>query len=196
MPKSENNGAVAVKKIKLSNNGKKSTENVYNLDQVIMQELNHIYRAEEELNAFFPDLLKSVSDEDLEETLSDLHQQNKRQMERLEKIMTRYSFKNTQFKVCEVMHAQIEETKRMMKQFSSGAACDAALIIQIQKILHHKIATYGSICEIADVLGYNRIADMLDRTLVDCENADASLTRLAEEVNSDAFDELVEGSAH
>ena len=190
MPKNETNGSIPIKK-KLNGSISKSNGTESKLDQVLIHELNHIFEGENSLISFFPEMIKKVSDEDMEETMNELLQQNKKQYERLDKILSRYSFKYLKTEKCEVMESHIGECKSVMSKFHQGPALDASLIIQLQKILHHKIASYGSICEISDVLNLNRIADVLDRTLLECENADVNLTQLAEEINSDAYEEIL-----
>jgi ferritin-like metal-binding protein YciE len=63
---------------------------------------------------------------------------------------------------------------------------DSALIIGAQKIEHYEIASYGSLCELADVLGHSRIADILHRTLEEEEDTDRNLTSIATHVNDEA----------
>jgi ferritin-like metal-binding protein YciE len=49
-----------------------------------------------------------------------------------------------------------------------------------------EIATYGSLCELADVLGEEKVNDILGRTLDEEEETDRILTEIAQEVNDDA----------
>jgi ferritin-like metal-binding protein YciE len=65
---------------------------------------------------------------------------------------------------------------------------DSALIIGAQKIEHYEIACYGSLCELAEVLGFHKVADVLDRTLEEEEDTDSLLTEIAEEVNDEALE--------
>jgi ferritin-like metal-binding protein YciE len=65
---------------------------------------------------------------------------------------------------------------------------DSALIIGAQKIEHYEIAAYGSLCELADVLGEDKIHDLLGRTLDEEEDTDQILTEIAQNVNDEAFE--------
>src|SRR5438105_2507188 len=57
---------------------------------------------------------------------------------------------------------------------------DAALIIAAQKVEHYEIATYGGLVQLALTMGLHRVADILDKTLLEEEDTDASLTEIAE----------------
>jgi len=65
---------------------------------------------------------------------------------------------------------------------------DSALIIGAQKIEHYEIAAYGSLCELADVLGEDRICDLLEKTLEEEKETDETLTAIAQDVNDEAYE--------
>jgi ferritin-like metal-binding protein YciE len=65
---------------------------------------------------------------------------------------------------------------------------DSALIIAAQKVEHYEIATYGSLCELCDVLGYPKLSDLLGRTLDEEETTDNELSELAQDVNDEAHE--------
>ena len=56
---------------------------------------------------------------------------------------------------------------------------DVALIIAAQKAEHYEIATYGSLVQLAKVMGRDDIADLLEQTLNEEKEADELLTQLA-----------------
>lgn len=193
MPKTESNLTVPVKKRTGITTEKKTEPSVdLKLNDVLKIELHHIHHFEEAFISFLPSLIEQVSDEDLEEFLNDFYHQNKRQLERLDKVLVRSSLKNHENIKCSVLQSYVEEIKPISENYINGSTKDAAVIIQLQKMIHHKVSSYGSICELADVLKYHRIADSLDRTLLECENADVFLSSLAEEINQDALQELAE----
>ena len=190
MPKSNSNGSIAVKKTK-SENDKNDSKSGKNLDDLLQFEINHIFEAERNLSIFYPELIKLVSDEDLSEQLDNLFHDNKKQIQRLEKVFNKFGFAKSGNNQCVFMNAIISEVKQITKDFSEGSARDAAIIIQLQKIINHKIASYDGICNLSDILRQSRIADILDRSLAECENDDFRLSKLAEVIHSDAYDELL-----
>jgi ferritin-like metal-binding protein YciE len=89
---------------------------------------------------------------------------------------------------CKAMEGLIEEGQKIIEEFEPGPVRDSALIIGAQKIEHYEIAAYGSLNELAEVLGYHKIADVLDRSLLEEEDTDALLTEIAQEVNDEALE--------
>jgi ferritin-like metal-binding protein YciE len=60
-----------------------------------------------------------------------------------------------------------------------------------QKVEHYEIATYGALGRIAQTLGHNQVAKILESTLAEEKHADKSLTELAENtVNIKGAEEL------
>ncbi len=74
-----------------------------------------------------------------------------------------------------VMESLINEGKKVIEDFEAGSVRDSAIIIGAQKVEHHEIAAYGSLCELADVLGYHKIDDILDRTLEEEEKCPSNM---------------------
>jgi ferritin-like metal-binding protein YciE len=67
---------------------------------------------------------------------------------------------------------------------------DAAIISAAQKIEHYEIASYGTLCAFAKVLGLEEVADLLEQTLEEEKEADSKLTDVAESsVNFEALAE-------
>lgn len=58
-----------------------------------------------------------------------------------------------------------------------------------QKIEHFEICVYGCLYEIADVLGYHKIADILDKTLFEEKNTDAHFSEIARWIHDHACNE-------
>ncbi|HET8963702.1 MAG TPA: DUF892 family protein, partial [Chitinophagales bacterium] len=66
---------------------------------------------------------------------------------------------------------------------------DVALIIAAQKVEHYEIAAYGSLVELADVLGLNKTADLLEKSLNEEKETDYHLSDIAQCVNDEAYEE-------
>ncbi len=151
-------------------------------------ELKDIYNAEKQLVEALPEMIEAAYNEDLQDALVAHLQQTKRHVERLEKIFDRLGIDKEDEEVCEAMQGLVSECRKIIAEFEQSPVRDSALIIAAQKIEHYEIASYGSLCELADVLGYAKIAEMLDRTLEEEESADKNLTIIAQDVNDDAFE--------
>ena len=102
--------------------------------------------------------------------------------------MERLKISSESAETCEAMKGLVEEARKTVREFDRGPVRDAALIIGAQKIEHYEIAVYGSLCELADVLGEDRICDLLEKTLIEEKQTDEKLSDIAQDVNDEAFE--------
>lgn len=148
--------------------------------------LKDIYGAEKLLVDALPEVLQAVDHEELEEAISAHLEQTKKQVGRLEKIFERMGIDKNAASGNPIMETMIENARKIISDFSRGAVRDSALIIGAQKIEHYEIALYGSLCELADVLGDDRTHDLLGRSLDEEEETDEWLSDIAGDVNDEA----------
>jgi ferritin-like metal-binding protein YciE len=157
------------------------------LQQLFEEGLKDIYNAEKQLIEALPEMAQAAYHEELQDAFTIHLEQTKKQKERLEKIFMRLRMDKEE-ETCKAMEGLIEEGQKIIEEFEPSPVRDSALIIGAQKIEHYEIAAYGSLCELAEVLGYYKVADMLDRTLEEEEDTDMLLTEIAEEVNDEALE--------
>ncbi|HZY81445.1 MAG TPA: DUF892 family protein [Cyclobacteriaceae bacterium] len=148
--------------------------------------LKDIYSAEKQLVEALPEVIQAVDDEELEEAVTNHLEQTKKHVQRLEKVFERLGLQKESEEKCKAMEGLVEESKKVIQEFQRGPVRDAALIIGCQKIEHYEIASYGSLCELADVLEEERIGDLLGRTLEEEEDTDELLSEIAQDVNDQA----------
>ena len=86
-------------------------------------------------------------------------------------------------KKCDAMAGLIEEAKSMMEEEAEPEVMDAVLIALAQKVEHYEIATYGTLCTWADLLGYKTSKKALAANLDQEEKCDKKLTALSKKVN-------------
>lgn len=158
------------------------------LNDLFAKELKDIYDAERQLLDALPEMVKAAYNEDLQDAFEVHLQQTKRHVERLEKIFDRLRIGKNEEEMCEAMEGLIMKCRQIIDEFEESPVRDSALIIGVQKIEHYEIASYGSLCELADVLGYAKIAELLDRTLEEEETTDKNLTLIAQDINDDAYE--------
>lgn len=165
------------------------------LKQLFEANLNDIYDAEKQLLKALPKMAEAAFNEDLQDAFADHLEQTRRHVERLDKIFAALGIEPGS-ETCEAMQGLINETRETIAEFSGSDIRDTALIINAQKIEHYEIASYGSLCELADVLGLNKIADLLDRTLNEEKEADRLLSEVARDVNDEAYAVSAGGDKH
>lgn len=170
-------------------NGKKgSQETQQTLQGLLLKGLQDIYSAEQQLVEALPEFAKAADNEELEEALTTHLEQTRKHVSRLEKAFERMGVSKTGGEKCVAMEGLIEEGRKVVREFERSPVRDSALIIGAQKIEHYEIAVYGSICELADVLGEDRLRELLGRTLDEEEETDELLTQIAYDVNDEAYE--------
>ena len=158
------------------------------LKDLLKHGLKCAYTGETQLSEALPKIKEAVYSEELQDTLQKHLQETKRHIERLEKIFNRLNIDKTTIGKCKIMEALVENATKILDKYEEGSVRDSALIIAVQKIAHHEIASYGSLCELADVLGQPQVLDLLDRSLEEEERTDKILTDIAYDVNDDAYE--------
>ena len=105
--------------------------------------------------------------------------QTERQVERLEKVFELLGLKPRAVK-CEGMTGIIEEGKEILTADAAPEVRDAMLIAAAQKVEHYEIATYGTMCTWAVMMGRPDVEKLLRQTLDEEKRTDEKLTKLAE----------------
>lgn len=167
-------------------NGKSQNKGEQTLETLLEHGLKDIYSAEKQLVETLAEVAQAADNEELEEAFNTHLEQTKKQVARLEKVFERKGIDKDDIEECVAMKGLIEETRKIIQEFSRSAVRDSALIIGAQKIEHYEIASYGSLCELADVLGDERLGDLLGKSLDEEEETDELLSDIAQDVNDEA----------
>lgn len=157
------------------------------LKQLFEDGLKDIYSAEKQLTEALPKMAKACENEELEEAFEHHLKQTKKHVERLEKVFDKLGI-DKDGETCEAMKGLIKEGDEIIEKYAESPVRDSALIIGAQKIEHYEIASYGSLCELADVLGMGKVADLLGRTLDEEKETDDLLSEIAQDVNDEAYE--------
>jgi len=95
------------------------------------------------------------------------------------------------------MKGLIDEGEEVMGEDATEALKDAALIGAAQRVEHYEMAAYGTARTLAERLGNEEAAELLEETLNEEKEADEKLTEIAEQLlegmaDADAETEAVE----
>lgn len=163
------------------------------LHKVLINSLQDIYWAENQLLKSLPGLGDNATTPELKMAMLEHLLQTKNHVKRLEQIFTLCDEK-IQGKTCEAMAGLIKETETILAETSPATLSrDAAIIMAAQKVEHYEIATYGSLLEFARTLGLKEVAGLLNATLDEEKMADQTLTLIAQTgINWEAEHEPVE----
>ena len=159
------------------------------LRNLLVTELKDIYWAEKELTKALPKMIKNATASELVDALTEHLEETKEQVTRLEEVF--YLLEEKQIaKKCEAMSGLIKEAQEIMAENEKGSIRDAAIILAGQKVEHYEIATYGTLCAFAKILGENEVVALLEETLKEEKGADEKLSEIAEStINIQAVNE-------
>jgi len=80
------------------------------------------------------------------------------------------------------MQGLIAEGDDIVKEQKNSTALDAGIIAACQKVEHYEIASYGTLCAWAEVMGHDEALKLLRQTEEEEVSADETLTEVAENV--------------
>jgi ferritin-like metal-binding protein YciE len=151
------------------------------LEELLVDELKDLYSAEKQIVTALPKMARAASSPDLRRAFERHLEETRRQVERLEEIGEDLEIRLSG-KKCMGMEGLIEEGKELMQEDLDENALDAGLIGAAQKVEHYEIAGYGTARTHASLLGYKKVAKLLQQTLDEEGATDKKLTALAESI--------------
>jgi len=156
---------------------------VSSIQELFVNELRDIYSAEKQLTRALPKMAKAATNPELKQAF-ELHlEQTRGQIERLDQIFEQLDMPK-RAKKCEAMEGLIEEARSNMEEIDNPGVLDTGMIINAQKVEHYEIAGYGSLVALAQQLGHNEAATLLEETLEEEKETDQKLSQLAQTVNT------------
>ena len=151
------------------------------LHKLFLDDLADIYNAENQLLKALPKMAKAAQSEELRDAFETHLEETRGQIARIENVV-RVLGESLKRKKCKGMEGLLEEGKEMMEEKADSPALDAALIAAAQKVEHYEIATYGTLCTWAELMGHREALNLLKQNLSEEEAADETLTEIAESV--------------
>lgn len=156
---------------------------VKTMEDLFLHGIQDIYYAEKQIVKTLPKMAKAVGSGELQEALQEHLEETRKQIERLEEVFANCDQK-AKAKDCPAIDGLINEAEEIMEEVEDEDVLSAALLAGAQAVEHYEMARYGTLCEWAQVLGYDDSAKLLKETLAEEKNTDKKLTKLAEkEVN-------------
>jgi ferritin-like metal-binding protein YciE len=156
------------------------------LSDLFHETLKDIYMAEKQILRALPKMAKAVESEELRAAFQKHVGETEEQVRRAERIFEIIG-KRAQTKPCPAIMGLVEEGQEIMKEFKGSEALDAGLIAGAQAVEHYEISRYGTLKAWAEQLGIDEAIGLIEETLQEEKNTDATLTQIAEEaVNREA----------
>jgi ferritin-like metal-binding protein YciE len=159
------------------------------LEKLLKDELQDLYDAEQQLVKAIPKMIEAANSAELQQALQEHLRVTQNQVTRLEQVFSELGEK-AQKKPCKGMAGIISEGQEMLEEDLEAATMDAAIISAAQKVEHYEIASYGTVRTLAQTIGNNEVAGLLEETLEEEKEADRLLTEIAEgSINVEAASE-------
>jgi ferritin-like metal-binding protein YciE len=172
-----------------SSNGQTNSQ----LEKFFHDQLKDIYWAEKHLLKALPKMRKGATTEELKSAFELHTKQTAEHVSRLEQVFELMG-KKVQAKKCDGMEGLSKEGEAVLEETEVGSMTrDAGIIMAAQKVEHYEIATYGTLIQLAKVMGNDKVASILETTLEEEKQTDQNLTALAENnINWEAEQEVEE----
>ena len=155
------------------------------LNELLIEELRDLYSVETQLSRALPRFSKAASNDELKQAFEDHGRQTATHLARLDRVMELLGA-NPRGKTCQAMEGLIAEAGEKMELDAEDEVRDVGLIAAAQKVEHYEIAGYGTVRTLAEVVGEDEVAKLLQETLDEESEADERLTDIAELVNAEA----------
>lgn len=145
-----------------------------------------LYDAEQRLVKALPKMAEASVSPQLKRAFETHLNETTGHVNRLERIFQEMG-KKAKSETCDAMKGMISEGETIISDTEEDSIRDAGLIAAGNRVEHYEIAAYGSARTFAEKLGLTNAAALLNETLDEEKNADATLTRIAATVNSAAL---------
>jgi ferritin-like metal-binding protein YciE len=156
------------------------------LKDLFLDTLKDIYFAEKKILSALPKMAKAAQSPKLKAAFEKHQEETEAQVDRLEQVFASLD-ETPRAKTCDAIMGIIDEGKEIMSEYKGMPALDAGLLAAAQAVEHYEISRYGTLKTWATELGYRDAVKLLDATLKEEKNTDATLSQLAEaEVNRHA----------
>ncbi|MBU6236121.1 MAG: ferritin-like domain-containing protein [Alphaproteobacteria bacterium] len=149
-----------------------------NLEELYVSTLNDVYYAENKILRELPTMINKAHSAELKEALQHHFHETQGQLQRLEQCFNLIDAP-IKAKKCEAIEGISKEAKEDLDAAKEPHVLDAALVGCAQAIEHYEISRYGTLVAWAKKLGQEKAASLLEQTLEEEKNADATLTGIA-----------------
>jgi ferritin-like metal-binding protein YciE len=156
-----------------------SSMTLNSLNDLVALQLQDLYDAEQRLTKALPKMADAASSKELKSAFQKHLRETEEHVTRLEKVFNILGL-TARRETCEAMKGLIAEGDAAVSAVGDPEVRDAALIAAAQRVEHYEIAGYGTVRTLAERLGHDEIARILQQTLDEEGACDKKLTEIAE----------------
>ena len=151
---------------------------IKDLRDLLNHEVQAMYSAEKLITAGLPRMIANAHSPELKQAFQTHLDETERQIQRLEQVADLLEIDASGDKNLG-MAGIIAEGEQVMHKDATPEALDAALICGAQKVEHYEIAGYGTAVYLAQELGFDQAATILDSILEEEKKTNDILNALA-----------------
>lgn len=151
------------------------------LTELLADQLKDIYHVETQLVKAMPMFAKKASSEELKTALVQHTAETELQVGRLDQIAELLSI-DLRGKKCPAIESLVSEVTEACTRKRPEEARDLAIIAAARRIEHYEISAYSSARDLAEAIENDDVVKLLDESLGEEEQAERSLTVLAEDI--------------
>jgi ferritin-like metal-binding protein YciE len=148
------------------------------LHELFHDTLKDIYFAEKKILSALPKMAKAAEAPELKAAFEKHETETEEHVARLEQVFEAID-EAPRGKTCDAIMGILEEGQEIMKEYKGKPALDAGLLAAAQAVEHYEMSRYGSLKTWAKELGLKEAVGLLDKTLSEEKNTDATLTKIA-----------------
>jgi len=149
---------------------------VNTLEDLLVEQLRDLYDAEKQLVRALPKMAEAANSEDLQQAIQSHLEETKNQVSRLERVFQELD-RPAKGKTCQAMRGLVEEGGEALD--GDSPLTDLAIIAAAQRVEHYEISAYGTARAMAQQLGQEAVASILEETEEEEKAADSKLTDIA-----------------
>lgn len=160
------------------------------LQDLLVDEMKDLLHAEAQLVKALPKMARAAHSPQLKQGFQKHWEETKGHVERLKQAFELLGVK-PKAKPCKAMLGLVEEGQETIVEGKEkdSVAADLALVTAAQKIEHYEISGYGTLRTIAEKIGQQKVAKLLNQTLAEEEKTDKLLTKISQPLLEQAMEE-------
>ena len=155
------------------------SKDIKTMDDLFVHTLRDIFYAEQRIEKALPKLIPKVTNSELSGALSSHLEETHQHVSRLQEVFVMLDVK-AEAVDCPAIDGIMKETDEIVGDVDDSSVLDAAIVAAAQAVEHYEISRYGTLIAWAQQIGRADCAAILQETLEEEKNADATLTEVAE----------------
>jgi len=159
---------------------------IKNFQSLYTLQLRYLLSTENQILKGLHSMIEHATDIQLKQAFQSHLQETQVHVTRLEQAIGEVNEGDVEDKKDPITTALIGSGENIVSESDAGPVRDAGLIATAQKIEHYEIASYGAARDWAEILGFDRQAELLQQTLDEEKHADELLTTISERANMTA----------